>query len=91
MEFGPNDSKVMLKPRHSYVPKVLSIPSKVQVIFLSALLATDGEKVVNLLCLIRALRIYLQRSAAFRQSKQLFVLFGGRAKGKPRNRAFPEG
>ncbi len=26
LEFGPNDSKVVLKPRHGYVPKVLSTP-----------------------------------------------------------------
>ncbi len=27
LEFGPNDSKVVLKPRHGYVPKVLSTQS----------------------------------------------------------------
>ena len=28
LEFGPGDSKVILKPRHGYVPKVLSTPFK---------------------------------------------------------------
>ncbi len=37
LEFGPNNSKVVLKPRHGYVPKVLSTPFKAQVITLSAL------------------------------------------------------
>ncbi len=36
LEFGPNDSKVVLKPRLGYVPKVLSIPFRAQVIPLSA-------------------------------------------------------
>ncbi len=30
LEFGPNDSKVVLKPRHGYVPKVLSTPSELR-------------------------------------------------------------
>jgi hypothetical protein len=81
MEFGPNDSKVMLKPRHGYVPKVLSTPFREQIISLSALPGADGENDVNLLCPVRALRIYVQRSATFRQSEQLFVSFGGRTKG----------
>ncbi len=37
LEFGPNDSKVILKPRLGYVPKVLSTPFRAQVIALSAL------------------------------------------------------
>ncbi len=36
-EFGPNYSKVVLKPRLGYVPKVLSTPFRAQVIALSAL------------------------------------------------------
>ncbi len=38
LEFGPNDSKVILKPRHGYIPKALYTPFRVQVITLSALL-----------------------------------------------------
>ncbi len=30
LEFGPNDSKVVLKPRHGYVPKVLSTRSELR-------------------------------------------------------------
>ncbi len=37
IEFRPNDSKVFLKPRLGYVPKVLSTPFRAQVIALSAL------------------------------------------------------
>ncbi len=32
---------------------------------------------------VRALRIYIERSAPFRQSEQLFVCFGGHTKGSP--------
>ncbi len=37
LEFGPNDSKVILKPRLGYVPKMLSTPFRAQVIALSSL------------------------------------------------------
>ncbi len=36
-----------------------------------------------LLCPVRALRIYFERSAPFRRTEQLFVGFGNRAKGHP--------
>ena len=81
LEFGPNDSKVILKPRHGYVPKVMGTPFRAQVISLSALPASDSETDVNLLCPVRALRIYTARSAVFRRTEQLFVSFGGRTKG----------
>ncbi len=38
LEFGPNDSKVVLKPRLGYVPKVLSTPFRAQVIALPCFL-----------------------------------------------------
>lgn len=81
LEFGPNDSKVILKPRHGYVPKVLSTPFRAQVISLSALPPLSGERELDLLCPVRALRIYIERSQPFRQSDQLFVCFGDRTKG----------
>ncbi len=34
LEFGPNDSKVVLKPMLGYVPKVLSTPFRAQVLML---------------------------------------------------------
>ncbi len=84
LEFGPNDSKVVLKPRHGYVPKVLYTPFRAQVITLSALPPPAEDHELNLLCPVRALRIYIERSnAPFRQSEQLFVCFGGRTKGSP--------
>ena len=67
LEFGPNDSKVILKPRHGYVPKVIGTPFRVQVISLSALPASGSEVDGNLLCPVRALRVYVTRSAVFRR------------------------
>ncbi len=83
LEFGPNDSKVVLKPRHGYVPKVLSTPFRAQVITLSALPPSEEDQELSLLCPVRALRIYFERSAPFRHTEQLFVSFGNRTKGHP--------
>lgn len=78
LEFGPNDSKVVLKPRHDYVLKVVSIPFRAQV---SMLLPTQDDQELKLLCPVRALRTYIDRFASFRHSEQLFVCFGGCTKG----------
>ncbi len=83
LEFGPNDSKVVLKPRHGYVPKVLSTPFRAQVITLSALPPSEEDRELSLLCPVRALRIYFERSAPFRHMEQLFVSFSNRTKGHP--------
>ncbi|KAI2650071.1 Transposon Ty3-G Gag-Pol polyprotein [Labeo rohita] len=83
LEFGPGDSKVILKPRHGYVPKVPSTPFRAQVVTLSALPSSEGDQELSLLRPVRALRMYVERSAPFRKSDQLFVCFGGRNKGQP--------
>ncbi len=80
LEFGPNDSKVVLKPRHGYVPKVLSTPFRAQVITLSALPLSEEDRELSLLCPVR---VYFERSAPFRRTEQLFVSFGNRTKGHP--------
>ncbi|CAM4659841.1 unnamed protein product [Leuciscus chuanchicus] len=81
MEFGPNDSRVILKPKHGYVPKSLNTPFRAQVISLSALPVTEGNMDESSLCPVRALRAYVSRSSVFRQTEQLFVSFSGRSKG----------
>ncbi|KAL0185441.1 hypothetical protein M9458_021138, partial [Cirrhinus mrigala] len=63
LEFGPGDSKVILKPRHGYVPKVPSTPFWAQVITLSALPSSEEDQELNLLCPVRALRMYIERTA----------------------------
>lgn len=76
LEFGPNDSMVVLKPRHGYVPKVLSTAFRAQVGTLLALPIAEGKQGPNLLCPVRAVRIYLEYSSLFQQTEQLFVCFG---------------
>ncbi len=83
LEFGPNDSKVILKLRHGYKPKVLSTPFRAQVITLSALPPSEEDQELCLLCPVRALKIYIESSAPFRQLEQLFVSFGNSTKGHP--------
>ncbi len=65
------------------MPKVLSTPFRAQVITLSALPPSDEDRELSLLCPVRALRIYFERSAPFRRSEQLFVSFGNCARGRP--------
>ncbi len=86
IRFGPGDCSVTLRPRMGYVPKSLSTPFKTQTVSLSALSAestasreADAQTSV---CPVRALRIYIDSSASFRQSDQLFVCYGGCAKGR---------
>src|SRR4029434_550715 len=45
--------------------------------------ASAEEERLNKLCPVRALHCYAERTRAFRQSDQLFVCFGARAKGRP--------
>ncbi len=82
LEFRPNDSKVILKPRMCYIRKVLSTSFRAQVIMLSMFFPPTGSQ-ESLLCLVRALSIYIERSASYRKSEQLLVGFGNRAKGSP--------
>ncbi|KAI2643794.1 Phosphoenolpyruvate carboxykinase (ATP) [Labeo rohita] len=86
MQFGPGDCNITLKPRLGYVPKSLSTPFRAQVITLPAFtpeLAALNAAPHRALCPVRALRAYVDRSARFRQSEQLFVCFGGGTKGRP--------
>ncbi len=73
LEFGPNDSKVVLKPRLGYVPKVLSTPFRAQVIELSALSPSTDDQELSLLCPVMALRVYIERSAPYRKSDSFLL------------------
>lgn len=68
-----------LNPRHGYIPKVLSTLFRAQVISLSALTTSEDDRDGITLCPVRALRVYLERSAPFRQSEQLFRASGHEA------------
>ncbi|KAI2653489.1 ORF V: Enzymatic polyprotein [Labeo rohita] len=82
LEFGPADSHVVLRPRPGYVPKVPTTPFRDQVVTLQALSSQEDDPNLTLLCPVRALRIYIERTQPFRRSEQLFVCYGGQQKGK---------
>ncbi|KAI2657741.1 Transposon Ty3-I Gag-Pol polyprotein [Labeo rohita] len=69
IEFGPADSHVILRPRPDQVVNLQVLPPE------------EADPALQLLCPVRALRIYVNRTSSFRRSKQLFVCFGGQQKG----------
>ncbi|KAL0194522.1 hypothetical protein M9458_008094, partial [Cirrhinus mrigala] len=81
LEFGPADSHVILRPRPGYVPKVPTTPFRDQVVNLQALPSEEADPALALLCPVRALQVYVDRTRSFRRSEQLFVCFGGQQKG----------
>ncbi len=82
LEFGPADSSATLRPRPGYVPKVPTTPFRDQVVNLQALPLEEADPALALLCPVRALRQYTDRTQSFRTSEQLFVCYGGQQKGK---------
>ncbi len=77
LEFGPADSSATLRPRPGYVPKVPTTPFRDQVVNLQALPPEEADPALALLCPVRALRQYTDRTQSFRTSEQLFVCYGG--------------
>ncbi len=80
--FGPDYTHVVLRPRPGYVPKVPTTPFHDQVVNLQALPSEEPDPALALLCPVRALHIYVDRTWSFRSSEQLFVCHGGQQKGK---------
>ncbi len=80
--FGLVYSHIVLRPRPGYVPKVPTTPFCDQVVNLQALPSEEADPALALLCPIRALRIYVDRTRSVRSSEQLFVCHGGQQKGK---------
>ncbi|KAL1267190.1 hypothetical protein QQF64_002865 [Cirrhinus molitorella] len=64
LEFGPNDSKVVLKPRRGYVPKVPTTPFRDQIVTLLAVPQSEQDQDLALLCLISGLKLNSWRATA---------------------------
>jgi hypothetical protein len=82
-EFAPGLVKAFLRPRPGYVPKVLSTSFRSQVVVLQAFSpssSSEGDD-LHLLCPVRALKTYVDRSSQWRKSLQLLVCFGAGRKG----------
>ncbi len=75
--FGPVYSHVVLRPWLGYVPKVPTTLFRDQVVNLQALPSEEADPALVLLCPVRALRIYVDRTRSVRSSEQLFVCHGG--------------
>lgn len=71
LEFG-NDCKVVLRPRHGYVPKFTYRSYQTPDTLYCRRRVSDP---------VRVLRVYFECSTLFRQSEQLYVCFGGQSKG----------
>ncbi len=63
------------------MPKVPTTPFRDQVVSLQALPPEEVDPALALLCPVRELRYYVDRTQSFRTSDQLLVYHGGRQKG----------
>ncbi len=92
IHFGPGDCAVTLWPRITCL-KSPSTPFRTQTVSLSALssessTSRDANAQISV-CPVRALRIYIDRSASFRQSHQLSCVLRWLCEGPYQNRGFP--
>ncbi len=85
MDFAPGLVKVTSRPRSGYVPKVLSASFRSQVVTLHSFhpppFASGEDERLHMLCPVRALKIYVDRSSHWRKSPQLLVCFGAGRRG----------
>ncbi len=85
LQFGPADSSATLRPRPGYVPKVPTTPFRDQVVNLQALPPEEADPALALLCPVRALRQYTDRTQSLGpQSSSLSATVDSR-----RGRLFP--
>ncbi len=85
MDFAPGLVKVTLRPRSGYIPKVLSTSFRSQVVTLHSFhpppFASSEDERLHLLCPVRALKLYVDRSKVWRKSPQLLICFGAGRRG----------
>ncbi len=85
MDFAPGLVKVTLRPRPGYIPKVLSTSFRSQVVTLHSFhpppFASSEDERLHMLCPVRALKLYVDRSKVWRRSPQLLICFGAGRRG----------
>ncbi len=85
MDFAPGLVKVTLRPKPGYIPKVLSTSFRSQVVTLHSFhpppFASSEDERLHLLCPVRALKLYVDRSKVWRKSPQLLICFGAGRRG----------
>ncbi len=85
MDFAPGLVKVTLRPRPGYIPKVLSTSFRSQVVTLHSFhpppFASSEDERLHLLCPVRALKLYVDRSKVWIKSPPLLICFGAGRRG----------
>ncbi len=85
MDFAPGLVKVTLRPRPGYITKVLSTSFRSQVVTLHSFhpppFASSEDERLHMLCPVRALKLYVDRSKVWRKSPQLLICFGAGRRG----------
>ncbi len=88
MDFAPGLVKVTLRPRPGYIPKVLSTSFRSQVVTLHSFhpppFASSEDERLHMLCPVRALKLYVDRSKVLRKSSQFRSVLVLAAAGLPR-------
>ncbi|XP_073690968.1 uncharacterized protein [Garra rufa] len=85
-KFSINGDKVFLRPNPAFMPKCFPAFA-CEVIQLSAFhpppFSSSEDKRLNALCPVRSLRVYIDRTSAFRRSDQLFISWAPPNTGNP--------
>ncbi|XP_051815406.1 uncharacterized protein LOC127537286 [Acanthochromis polyacanthus] len=86
LQFSSDFGKVTLRPNPAFVPKVSDSAYSCSTLELLAFhpppFAGEDERRLNLLCPVRALCIYMDRTKGFRKSNQLFISWAPSHKGR---------
>lgn len=87
LQFAPGRSRVRFCPNPAFVPKVLDSAFRCSTVELEAFhpppFSSEEERRLHGLCPVRALHVYVSRTAALRKVDQLFVSCAAPHKGKP--------
>nr|XP_055041679.1 uncharacterized protein LOC129429181 [Misgurnus anguillicaudatus] len=90
LQFAPGLTKVSFRPNPAFVPKVMESAYRCPATELAAFhpppFSSPEYQKLNALCPVRALQVYVERTAGFRTCDQLFVSWATPHIGKPLSR-----
>lgn len=83
-QFAPGHTRVSLKPHLAFVPKVVGSSSPIILTaFSPPPFSSEEDRRLHMLCPVRALQVYMDRTKRFRRSDQLFVSWASPHRGRP--------
>ncbi|XP_029975786.1 uncharacterized protein LOC115408980 [Salarias fasciatus] len=83
-KFSSGNARVTLQPNPAFMPKVLGSCSPIDLLsFNPPPFSSDEQKRLHMLCPVRALRVYIDRTKSCRKSDQLFVSWAKSRLGRP--------